>query len=195
MSINLHETKVGDSCLYLSIRSNSELFMRKPLFVDVILVFSSRTRQYLFNDWSTLCSSVRLLEHLVLNWYFFEATSEKQYVLLQSRNIYEHLNLNFSLKSPGTRLSCLRACHSTFGEKTWMHQQWNFQSINRYRYHYVFISGRIHSSSSSSARARYSDSVHFQLFELVHVKEFGIKVAVQFQHSYFCILKEEKLDD
>ena len=37
--------------------------------------------------------------------------------------------------------------------------------------------------------------VHFQLFELVYIKELGGKVVVKLQHSQFCVLKNEEYDN
>ena len=60
--------------------------------------------------------------------------------------------------------------------------------------HSAFISCRIQSSSSFSARARYSESVCISSFEFVYVTEFGEKIVVQFQHSKFPILEKKEPD-
>ena len=136
------------------------LFVRKPLFIVVKLFFSSRTRQFLSERSSPLCSIRCLMRPLLLKVNMSKAASQQQYVLLET---YVSLQLMSSSKSPGSLFSCfLCACHSTLGLKKFPEAsalKLPLLAFDYNRFHSVFISGWIQYSSSFSATARYSESL------------------------------------
>ena len=89
------------------------------------------------------------------------------------------------------------ACHSTFeGENLRMHHHWNYHCN-----HSTVIVATLHFRPDKFFQFLLGKSkiqlkcVHFQLFELFYVTEFGEKVVVHFQYSLFCILKNEEADN
>ena len=102
---------------------------------------------------SPLCPNMRILRHLLLklNFYRFCRSGSKFYC---KYSISEHLNC--SLKRPSSRLSCF-LCSSRHIRGKFPAASRVKQSFDSSCSHSVFISGHIDSSSSFSARARYSD--------------------------------------
>ena len=136
------------------------LFVRNPLLFEVTFTFSFKTLRYFSSGRSPLCSSTRSLRPLMLNLSFLKVTSKQQYVLLHRHNVSEHLN--FSLKRPGSLLSCcLCFTQHVRGRKfaTLSAVKQLTQSFYRNLCPSVLISGLVQSSSSFSARARFSESV------------------------------------
>ena len=128
------------------------MFVRNPLLFQMTFTVSFKTLRFFSSGPSRLCYSTRLLR-------------QQQYVLLQRHNISVHLNS--SLNGPDPLLSCC-LCFTQYvlGKKidTTSAVKVSTQSFDRNLCHSAPVSGLIQSSSSFSARARYSESVSISNF-------------------------------
>ena len=147
--------EVGDFFLYLFISTNSAIDLCGNLFDDVILTFSYRTRRYLFKGPTPLCSSTRLLRPLLLNLNLLEATAVR---LATDTTSCTH---ELFFEKPGFSLVffVLVTAHSGKETSGCISSELSLQSFDRNRSHSDFISGRIQSCSSFTARARYRASM------------------------------------
>ena len=132
-------------------------FVLKPLFVDGIFTLSSRTLRCFSRGPSPLCSSIRLVRTLLLNFKFLVlllGSSKFYYKDTAFPNSWTPIWRNQTL---ARHVFCLsqHIRGKKFPNSSAVKQ--SVQSFDRSCSHSAFISGRIQSSSFFSARARYTE--------------------------------------